>query len=68
MSEISQNIHENNGIDHNLNIVLSILNIKKSINANFSPGYSLVWSNIAKELFLYETKNLLSQNVIFHKK
>ena len=39
MSEISQNIHGNNGIDHNFNMVLSILNIKNSINAKFSAGY-----------------------------
>ena len=51
MSQISQHIHENNGIDHNFNMVLSILNIKNSINTNFSPGYSLVWSNIQKDLF-----------------
>ena len=56
MSEISQNIHENNGIDHNFNMVLSILNIQNIYNTNFSPGYSLVCSNISKDSFLYEKR------------
>ena len=54
MIEISQNIHKKYGIDHNFNMVLSILNIKNIYNTNFSPGYSLVWSNIQKDQFLQE--------------
>ena len=46
MTEIIQNIHKNDGIDHNFNMVLSILNIKNIYNTNFSPGYSFVCSNI----------------------
>ena len=41
MTEIIQNIHKNDGIDHNFNMVLSILNIKNIYNTNFSPGISL---------------------------
>ena len=41
MMEIIQNIHKNDGIDHNFNMVLSILNINNSINTNFSPACSL---------------------------
>ena len=44
-----KNISKNNGIDHNLNIVLSILNIKNTLILFFSPGYSLVCSNISKD-------------------
>ena len=36
MNEISQNIHKNDGIDHNFNMVLSILNIENIFNTNFS--------------------------------
>ena len=41
MTEISQNIHKNDGIDHNFNMVLSILNMENIFNTNFSRGISL---------------------------
>ena len=68
MTEISQNIHKNDGIDHNFNMVLSILNIKNIYNTNFSPGISLWCSNIWKNSFLYEKSSFLSKIVIFYKK
>ena len=68
MSAIGQNIHENNGIDHNFNMVLSILNIKNIYNTNFSPGYSLVCSNISKEYFLCEKSSSFVKKRHFHLK
>ena len=76
--ENGQNIHEKNGIDHNFNIVLSILNIKKFNNISFFWLSSWWWSKSSKVVFLiiFWQKHVFShfkkyqffRNVIFQQK